>query len=309
MSLERSYGTLLRAYPRVWRELHGAEALGLLLDGAEAAGRRRPQLIEVVDLVGHGLASRLGGPVVRAQLETTATLALAAATTLAVVAFGFGEWWPWRTEYRAPQTVGSFATLGGPLLLAVVAAATATLLGYRFGRVLLALCAVAALAITPIAARTDLDRPSRPFLLALGLLLALACAAPVRRTTALVLAGGSVLGMGSLTLLRVQGLTWDPRQAFYFERLGFPALCVGALLTSALLGALLIGRHRLALALNALPWLLLVAASPRRNHGLMNYTFAESLQATLGAVAALLIAAAVGPVGTALARLRAGVPR
>ena len=57
--LERAYGRLLKAYPRDYRRLRGAEILGVLVDGARP-GQRYPRPREVVDLLAGGLRQRMG---------------------------------------------------------------------------------------------------------------------------------------------------------------------------------------------------------------------------------------------------------
>ncbi|WP_049797234.1 hypothetical protein [Kribbella flavida] len=59
--LERDYRTALLCYPRWWREARGEEALGVLLDSAEAAGRYRADPRDLLDLAVHGVLARDGG--------------------------------------------------------------------------------------------------------------------------------------------------------------------------------------------------------------------------------------------------------
>ena len=56
--LERRYLHWLRAYPRQFRRERGGELLAVLMAGASDA-RRRPQLVEVLDLVAGGVRMRL----------------------------------------------------------------------------------------------------------------------------------------------------------------------------------------------------------------------------------------------------------
>lgn len=54
------YALLLRSYPASWQRTRRTdELLAIMLDAAEAEGRRRPTAREALDVVGHGLRVRL----------------------------------------------------------------------------------------------------------------------------------------------------------------------------------------------------------------------------------------------------------
>lgn len=58
-SPEDPFRTALRWYPASWREQHGKEILGTLLDGAEASGRTAPTKAERLNLAAHGMRERM----------------------------------------------------------------------------------------------------------------------------------------------------------------------------------------------------------------------------------------------------------
>lgn len=57
--LDRRYGRLLRWYPRGWLHADRGVLLGMLLEDARAAGRRRPSAAECASIALHGLAERI----------------------------------------------------------------------------------------------------------------------------------------------------------------------------------------------------------------------------------------------------------
>ncbi|EFC79766.1 hypothetical protein [Parafrankia sp. EUN1f] len=137
--LEVTYRRLLRCYPRRWREARGEEFLATLLECAEAAGRTRPDLPEVLDLVAHGLAARcgIGTDLVPSPVrQRIATLALALGAAFALVLLVIAERepanvlrmsaWPANARPFPGQAPGPSLTTGPlvfiPWLLAFVAA-------------------------------------------------------------------------------------------------------------------------------------------------------------------------------------------
>lgn len=127
--LERSYRVLLQCYPRSWRRIHEDDLVGVLLDQAEAEGRVRVGAGAVVDLVGHGIESRLDSLVswlpeqLRRQVASAALVAAAATSLLLLVGEMIGA------RYRLPETAGRYLTtgpflsVGVGLYLALMAAA------------------------------------------------------------------------------------------------------------------------------------------------------------------------------------------
>ena len=104
--LERRYRRLLRLYPRSYREQHGEDMLGVLMDGADGT-KGRPGFMETLDLL-HGaltvharywwqmrrakedqsLVVRHPRAVIRIRLAVAAWL-----TFVAVMLFIAGYWW------------------------------------------------------------------------------------------------------------------------------------------------------------------------------------------------------------------------
>jgi hypothetical protein len=76
VSLEQSYNLLLRAYPRRYRRIRGAEMLTTLIELAEP-GRRRPSWRDAVDLVLGGLRYRFAPPRGRRHLVLATVNAIA----------------------------------------------------------------------------------------------------------------------------------------------------------------------------------------------------------------------------------------
>jgi hypothetical protein len=60
MTVPRTYGVLVGCYPKRWRANgRGDELVAVLLDSAEAAGRRRPSAADCLDVGIHGVGERL----------------------------------------------------------------------------------------------------------------------------------------------------------------------------------------------------------------------------------------------------------
>ena len=91
----RAFERALDWYPRGWRARHGAEALGVLLDQAEAQGRSLPTRGERLDLAWHGLLEQLRsarGWVPAAARDRAAAVSLGTGATFAVMMFLMVEW-------------------------------------------------------------------------------------------------------------------------------------------------------------------------------------------------------------------------
>jgi hypothetical protein len=277
----RHWERWLRAYPRGWRERNGTVLLGTALDVADAAGRDRPTRREIADLVSHGLAVRAGlllpSPAV---LRSAAVAAVILGGTLALTALILGELVP---PYRQnpelalliAEAWGPFTTTGPVLYGLWVSALAALALGrQRWARALLALCAVTAAALIPVAAAFEVNRPPRALLLALfwcALVGATGLRGAPRATAAGALAGAAglttaaTLASGGPPVLLPAALesTW----ADLYETMPFYGGTAGAvsgtLLMVAVLvaaaGAVIARRPHLVLAFlfvapGALPW-------------------------------------------------------
>ncbi len=103
MGAERRFRRLLRAYPRAYRDSHGAEILTTLLDLAEA-GRGRPGPGQLLHLVLCGLRQRFRLPAGRPAAWMAALLA-----AVALGAFGSaaGTWVGWQAAAVALLAVGA----------------------------------------------------------------------------------------------------------------------------------------------------------------------------------------------------------
>jgi hypothetical protein len=121
------YRAVLKCYPRWWREQHGEEALGLLVDSAEARGRT--DFRDLLNLAAHAARLRLtqaGPPTfvqgIRNRVSLVAMTLLAAISSTFLI---FGEWASWDPQTGmtnspvANVTTGSICFLAG--LLAAIA--------------------------------------------------------------------------------------------------------------------------------------------------------------------------------------------
>lgn len=291
--LQAAYGVLLRAYPRRWRAERGDELLAVLLDGAEARGATRPSMGEVIDLVGHGLAARVGVALDVRTRERTAALALASLTALAMLTFTFGEWWPWSAvdgfapdspAFEHPGAVGPFFTLGGPVLLAVLLPAFLVLVGQpQWGRrMLLALLPV--LLLLPVAASLlGVNRPALWTLSGLVGFTLLALLAPVRSRRLLTGVMAALVLTLAYAIVSPGIPSFDPRAGFAWGDMlrrwneGIP---LGVLLAIAVSPA---ARLFTPVALVGAGWLGVVAAR----------LYPQEFSAWLAAGAAVLVTAAV----------------
>lgn len=137
-ALERRYRLLLRCYPRTWRREHEDDLIGVLLDRAEAEERVRVDAGVVVDLVGHGLESRLDALLrwlperLRRQVASAALVAAGSLSLLLVTGEVIGA----RSRLPADTTAtesrylssGPFLTTGVGLYVAVLVAALLVLI-------------------------------------------------------------------------------------------------------------------------------------------------------------------------------------
>lgn len=294
MSLERSYRRLLLAYPSRWWDERGEEVLGVLLEGAEARGARRPALGEVVDVVGHGLLARFGPAATLFDdrvRELTASLALASLSALSLLCLLFGEWWPWASSgpsaiAAVPGTPGPFLTAGGPVMVLALLPTVLVLLGApRAARRVLVVVAASVLALPVVAPWLDVNRPAVWTLAGLLGFDLLALVAPVRRRWA----------HGMLTAALAASVVWctvcgvdlgdDARNAFYYGPVVHD-LDVAAPLAVGLvvLGAALLGRF-LPAAVVGSTWLLVLAAQVAHQ----DPSYAAVLLAGVAALALLVV--------------------
>jgi hypothetical protein len=302
MSAERAYRRLLLTYPKRWREVHGEEALSVLMDAAEARERHRPSAADAADLLGHGLLARLAlatGRLDARARETAAVLAMASLTALLLLTLLMGEWWPWPAGgpdaplASWPGTPGPFHTLGGPVVAAAIGVPVLVLLGRpRAARAGLAIV-LPALALLPAAtAVLDLRRPALWTLAALVAFGLLSLAAPVRHR-------GRFAGLAAMLSAAVLLAVWsgtaagyDPRSDFYYGNALLPVLATGPYAV-ALAAAFAAGRRALLapVVLVGACWLGLFAA--RAWHGDGTYAVVSLVGAAMLASLALIPTARV----------------
>lgn len=109
-SLEQSYRRLLRAYPRRWREEHGEELLGVLLELAPD-DQTGPTGREALDLIWNGLRARSAGAIDWLPVnlrERVGLLSLGGGAALSAYCLLFGE-------YVVPEERGSALLRLGPI--------------------------------------------------------------------------------------------------------------------------------------------------------------------------------------------------
>ncbi|MDX6263789.1 MAG: hypothetical protein QOH84_5477 [Kribbellaceae bacterium] len=144
------YRAVLKCYPRWWREQHGDEALGLLLDSAEARGRT--DLRDLLNLAAHAARVRLnqsGPPTlvqgIRNRVSVIAVTLLAAIGSTFLI---FGEWAPWDPMTSLGGSPVANLTTGLICFLAALLAAIAMVFGRAIAaRWFAATSAVSALAV------------------------------------------------------------------------------------------------------------------------------------------------------------------
>lgn len=269
----------LLCYPRWWREARGEEVIGLLMDSAEANGRRRPSAADLLNLAAHGLKLRTGTSAtsvnhqVRNRVSVLALAFLAAVCTTLLI---FGEWAPWdpRTSLEsspiANVTTGSLCYLAG--LLAVIAAALGRVTAAR--RLAVA-CGLTALAImlppvADLAHNYGLTRPPGAILAFIALLSALASLGhphPPRGSRKLFVFLAAIPTIGAVC---VTALSLGPEPWFFYRLPDQVSLRIsGGILLGIALAViavvLLLGGNRhwaSPVAANAVPWLLLFNLDP-----------------------------------------------
>ena len=259
----------LRAYPRRWRQRHGEELLGVLLDVAQGAGRTRPRVIDLTDVALRGLSMRwcIVRDVVPADVRRRAAiLAIASAFALSVTFFLFGEWGPW-VEGGAGYGphVGPFLTLAPLVYLACSLTFAATVVCPRTTRFFAGLTLALAVDEPLLAGITGWTPAPRYLLILLALLsaMALSCpgAADAHERRELAALGAVLTGISLLTFGMLTGFEAD----YIYRSAGpghFPVIGdTTGLVAAGLALALFLSWTRSrawggAVALNAVPWII-----------------------------------------------------
>ncbi|MGH3713945.1 MAG: hypothetical protein ACRDT4_10870 [Micromonosporaceae bacterium] len=234
--LARRYRTLLRAYPKSYRERRGEEILGTLLDTA-GPGQSRPSLADATDLIAAGVRQRLAVdavPSLHRGLLLAAPLALGLAAGLSLFFWLGTELAPFRP--LAEQRVGPFMTLAPVAYVAWLLAVLAPLAVPRFGRrPWIGLALVATLAVPLVALLSPYGAPPgyvTALLAGLGLVALAGDVAPARQGAAV--AGGmlAVAGLGF-------GIAWAQGYGLReLSRIGYDNGQLRAAAVLALLGLL-----------------------------------------------------------------------
>jgi hypothetical protein len=215
------YALLMRSYPKSWqRNRRTDEVLAIMLDSAEADGRRRPRVREAVDVVGHGLGVRLRSldETLPADVRVAVVqLTLVVSTAFVMFCLVFGELRiPWISDGEVPAdlTLGMnpqghpFMTLGAFVYLGWIA-----MFGlYMFGRMrqyreLATVTFLLTCLLPTIAGVAGQQRPPGTLLLMLSLLNVLALL-PGRETcgsarTRLAMAVGATVALAGLVAVRL----------------------------------------------------------------------------------------------------------
>jgi len=97
-ALERRYRAALDWYPKGWRDENGEAMLGTLLDEAEATGREKPRLGDLLNLALHGIGAqftRLSLAVPARVRDRVSAITLGTGFAFALTMFVGVEWAPW----------------------------------------------------------------------------------------------------------------------------------------------------------------------------------------------------------------------
>jgi hypothetical protein len=115
--LEARYRRALAWYPREWRAKNADAVVGTLLDEAEASGRPRPRLGDLLDLAVSGVRTRFARMpfVTSGARDRLATLAFGIGAALMTIMLVGTEFTPWAPD-ALRESVGSF----GPFRSAAV---------------------------------------------------------------------------------------------------------------------------------------------------------------------------------------------
>jgi hypothetical protein len=269
----------LLCYPRWWREARGEEVTGLLMDSAEAKGRRSPSPADLVNLAVHGLRLRIGTSITqpsRPVRNRISVVALALLTAVCTTLLIFGEWAPWDPQTSMQSAPIANVTTGSFCYLAGILAALAVALGRpTSGRRLAVCCGLIAVAViwAPVgqfAQSFGLTRPPGTVLVFVAVLSVLASIGdplPPRGSRGLFTLLAATPTVGAVL---VTALSLGPEPWFYYRHPDQTALRIsgGILLgigLTVIAVVLLAGGRRVwssALAVNAVPWLLLFVLDP-----------------------------------------------
>jgi hypothetical protein len=253
------YERVIALYPPAYRDAHGDVIRGTLLDAADARGGRAP-LTELAGIAAHAVRLRLGlnsDAAVGRVAAAVAPLAAGSAVALSLSLLVFGEWAPWiiKDGHYHLGEFGPFFTLGSVAylawaLIALAALAVGGALGQRIIRAGAGVAALLGLAVVPVAAVAELQRPPMFVLVTLALFGLLVVAGPRDAAQAsdefinvfLGVAGAITVGF-SLTLAPDIDRYWNEQYWFYIRDTTPLATVIPALGTLAILGTAVLCRR------------------------------------------------------------------
>ncbi len=271
---ERHYRRALLAYPKRWRDNHGEQLLGVLLDAAEDPAQERAHHVEIVDVVRHGVAERLsvlGRPFSGAVRNRLAALAIVNGVALAAVMLltvGLGP--QDRAGSSAPATGDGGAAAGSGLSAQQFDLMTPVYLGWLvvFGFAVArrprpmrrsALLTAGCTAMVPVTAQvTGMQRPLLHQLAIFGVLALLAAAVDLyteQVRPAVVVGLTAAVGYVAIAAIRTFA-DGNVGYAQVSDQLGGMSrpLGVGCLLLAALFAAIGRSSWSAPLLLVAIPW-------------------------------------------------------
>lgn len=112
--LERRYERMLVLYPHAWRKQHGQIVVGTLLEMAGAEGRTAPTLAERLDLVIHGMLTRLGVFLPAGVRDGIAAVAMATGSAFALLYVWFSGWAPLMRNREMQRELYAFGPFINP---------------------------------------------------------------------------------------------------------------------------------------------------------------------------------------------------
>ncbi len=267
-ALARRYRAALRWYPRRWRNQHGEDMVGTLLDVADGEGRSHPSAGELVDLRWRGVVERVNVLLPERVRALAASLATGAGAAFAVVYFVFVTWVPWGVsgpfDARSPM-FGPFWNAGVLVAVPMVLVALAALGGWRAGAHLAGLLVVLGVVMTRLVvqATDNWNGPGSTTLVTALLLVVVTSLGDPRNRVALTASAGVVgVGLTTFALLRLPSgnpfeLTllgdggWWTMVASPWMLAGAALIVAAAVVVLALRGADVVAA---AIAVGWLPW-------------------------------------------------------
>jgi hypothetical protein len=298
-SREARYAWLLKVYPRHYRNERGKEILGTLLDATSDHGGAGPAVLEVVDVLSHGIQKRLGLTSERFGgriLEMAAAPGMTMGAALAVFLFIWGEWLPLMGHSQMATRFGPFLTIGPVVYLAWVLGAVGSLLWPRRRRSLATICVIGTLVAVPIG-KIFFASPNfwqLVLLASFGVpgILASTTASYRRRVASSLLAGATTFavfwlfgGIHPVGAPFVESFYWYGNTSMAH---GLPLMAGAAFLATIALFGLRTTERAGAVVVLTSPMLIIAAASVREADGFIGGNSGEIELAIMGAAALMI---------------------